>query len=317
LYVWGNNGSGQLGLGDLNNRLVPTLANLDNVVSAQGGASHSIFLTTDNEVYTSGNNSFGQLGTGNTSDTLNPVLVDVPSAVSISAGQYTSLVLRSDASVFAFGNNVEEQLSTLPTSVLSPTHLTSLDGVTYIDASAFSSHFLYGLEQECASATVTVTVNPTPVVTISESNGVLTAVPAVPGATYQWYLNGNPIVAPNPTDPSIPITAGGEYTVEVTSTDGCFGTAAYTSTLDIKDLTVSDVYLFPNPAQDVITVNFGTATAATQIVVTDQTGRIVIDVTASGSQTILDIANLATGVYNVSLTGEDQQNTLRFVKSQQ
>ncbi|MDC0257799.1 T9SS type A sorting domain-containing protein, partial [Crocinitomicaceae bacterium] len=317
LYVWGNNGSGQLGLGDLNNRLVPTLASLDNVVAAQGGAAHSIFLTSDNEVYTSGSNSFGQLGTGTTSDTLNPVLVDVPSAVSISAGQYTSLVLRSDASVFAFGNNVEQQLSTLPTSVTSPSHLTSLDGVTYIEASAFSSHFLYGTEQECASAAVTVTVNPTPVVTISENNGVLTAVPAVAGATYQWYLNGNPIVAPNPTDPSITITAGGEYSVEVTSADGCIGTAAYTSTLDIEDLTTSDVYLFPNPAQDIINVNLGATKSTTQIVVTDQTGRIVIAETISGNQTILDIKDLATGVYNVTLTGEDQQNTLRFVKSQQ
>lgn len=317
LYVWGNNGSGQLGLGDLNNRLVPTLSGLDNVVNAQGGAAHSIFLTADNEVYTSGNNTFGQLGTGTTLDTLNPVLVDVPGAVSISAGQYTSLVLRTDASVFAFGNNVEQQLSTLPTSVITPTHVANLDGVTFIEASAFSSHFLYGEEQACVSATYTVTVNPTPVVTISESNGVLTAVPAVPGATYQWYLNGNPIVAPSPTDPSIPITAGGEYTVEVTSTDGCVGTANYTSTLDIESLTISDVYLFPNPAQDAIHVHFGAETTVTTVVVTDQTGRIVIDTTVSGSETTLDVSNLSTGVYNVSLNGKEHQKTLRFVKSQE
>jgi alpha-tubulin suppressor-like RCC1 family protein len=39
LYVWGNNGSGQLGLDDLTNRLTPTLSGLRNVNNAQGGAS--------------------------------------------------------------------------------------------------------------------------------------------------------------------------------------------------------------------------------------------------------------------------------------
>lgn len=318
LFVWGNNGSGQLGLGDLNNRLVPTLSDLDNVISAQGGASHSIFLTSDNEVYTSGNNSFGQLGTGNANDTIRPVLVDLPGAVSISAGQYTSLVLREDASVFGFGNNVEQQLSTIPqTNVLAPTHLSNVDGVTFIEASAFSSHFLYGTEQACASSAVTVTVNPTPVVTITENNGILTATPAVPGATYQWFLNGNPIVAPNPTDPSIEITAGGEYTVEVTTTDGCVGTADYTSTLDIENLTLTDVYLFPNPADDIVNISLGAEAQQTEIVVTDQTGRIVIATSVSGLNTaILDVAHLATGVYNVTVTNELRKATLRFVKGQ-
>jgi hypothetical protein len=163
----------------------------------------------------------------------------------------------------------------------------------------------------------TVTVNPTPVVTITESAGILTVTPATPGATYQWFLNGNPIVAPNPTDPSIEITAGGEYTVEVTTTEGCVGTAAYTSTLDIADLNISGVFLFPNPAQNQVTISFGVTVEATEIVVTDQTGRIVLNEIVSGDQTILDITPLSTGVYNVSVSNEEQQNTLRFVKSQQ
>jgi len=318
LYVWGNNGSGQLGLGDLNNRLTPTLSSLDNIVSAQGGAVHSVFLSSDNEVYTSGNNGFGQLGTGTTNNSIVPVLVDLPGAISISAGQYTSLVLREDASVFGFGNNVEQQLSTIPqTNVITPTHLSSLDGVSYIDASAFSSHFLYGEEQACASAVVSVTVNPTPVVTITENNGILTATPAVPGATYQWFLNGNPIVAPNPTDPSIEITTGGQYSVEVTTTEGCVGTADYTSTLDIENLTVTDVYLFPNPADHSVNVNLGTVAAQTDIVVTDQTGRVVISTSVFASnEAQLDVSHLATGVYNVTVTNEVQKTTLRFVKGQ-
>lgn len=153
--------------------------------------------------------------------------------------------------------------------------------------------------------------------TVSENNGVLTAnpVPAVPGATYQWYLNGNPIVAPNPTDPSITITADGEYSVEVTTTDGCTGTASYTSTLDIEDISSNDVYLFPNPAQEVVTIKFGTA-SSTEITITDQTGRVVFVETFTENEAKLNVESLANGVYNVIVTNENQQNTLRFVKSQ-
>lgn len=319
LYVWGNNGSGQLGLGDLNNRVTPALSDLANVISEEGGAAHSLFLTSDNEVYAAGNNTFGQLGTGNTNNTLRPVLVDVPGAVSISAAQYTSLVLREDASVFGFGNNVEEQLSTIPqTNVITPTHISKIDGVTSIEASAYSSHFLYGTEQACASSNYPVTVNPTPVVTITESNGVLTANSTVPGATYQWYLHGNPIVAPDPTSPSIQITTGGLYTVEVTTTEGCVGSASYVSTLAIDDISSVGIYLFPNPAGNVVNIDFGIASASTAITVTDQTGRVVISTNAIGvSKTMLDISYLATGVYNVQVANENQETTLRFVKGQQ
>lgn len=319
LYVWGNNGSGQLGLGDLNNRLTPTLSNLDNIVNAQGGASHSLFLSSDQEVYTSGNNSFGQLGTGNTSNALLPTLIDLPGAAAISAGQYTSLVRRSDASVFGFGNNVEQQLSALPqNNILVPAHISNLDGVSFIEASKSSLHFIYGADQFCASPAVTVTVNPTPVVTIIENNSILTATPAFPGATYQWYLNGNPIVAPNPSDPTIEITTSGEYSVEVTSADGCVGTAFYTSTLLVDELTTNAVYLFPNPAKEVVNIDFGYTTDQTEVVVMHQTGRIVLTTNvASVKEASLDVSQLATGVYNVTITNDKLNTTLRFVKEQQ
>jgi alpha-tubulin suppressor-like RCC1 family protein len=78
LYVWGWNGSGNLGLGDTTNRNVPTQNNLFGGASVasmsateghqfnSGGVfgAHSAFLLTDGRVYTAGDNRNGQLGTG-------------------------------------------------------------------------------------------------------------------------------------------------------------------------------------------------------------------------------------------------------------
>ena len=95
----------------MSGRLVPTISDLKNVINAQGGANHSIFLTSQKEVFTTGGNQFGQLGTSDLVDRMIPTQIAVSGVNSISAGQYTSLVLRHDNSVYGFGNNTEEQLS--------------------------------------------------------------------------------------------------------------------------------------------------------------------------------------------------------------
>ena len=75
----------------------------------------------------------------------------------ISTGQYSTLVKRTDMSVFGFGNNTEEQLSSLNGSTIStPELIFDLEGVTFIEASKSSSHFIYNEDQLCSSQAVIV-----------------------------------------------------------------------------------------------------------------------------------------------------------------
>ncbi|HAP69276.1 MAG TPA: hypothetical protein DCR04_06040 [Flavobacteriales bacterium] len=62
-----------------------------------------------------------------------------------------------------------------------------------------------------------VVVSPTPVVSISATNGILEASGNYP--QYQWYLNGVPIQGEDQSQ-LIP-TASGSYTVEATNAEGC------------------------------------------------------------------------------------------------
>ena len=313
LYVWGNNGSGQLGLGDLNNRLNPALSGLDNIISAQGGASHSAFLSADNKVYTSGGNGFGQLGNTTYTDLTDPFEVNLPGAAMISTGQYTTLVKRTDNSVFGFGNNTEDQLSSLSgLTVPTPEHIVDLDGVEFIEAGRHISHVIYNEDQVCLSPGTTVNMLTVPVVTITVNGDSLIT---IAGASYQWYLNGNPI--PGATSQIHEATTSGDYSVDVTFANGCTGNSdVYThSVVGIEDLSFGDVKLFPNPTSDELNLVFSTSILENiRYVIVDQTGRVVLDGGVHDSHMILDLTSLESGMYNMVISNESVTRSIRFVK---
>ncbi|MDZ7815309.1 MAG: hypothetical protein U5N86_04660 [Planctomycetota bacterium] len=97
VYAWGDNNSGQLGLGDELDRDFPTLVSTlsdKDVISLAGGFAHSLALCSDGSVYTWGKNDDGQLGLGDDVDRDIPTLVGALSdkdVISLTAG--TDLLL--------------------------------------------------------------------------------------------------------------------------------------------------------------------------------------------------------------------------------
>lgn len=314
LYVWGNNGSGQLGLDDLTNRLDPALSPLKNVINAQGGASHSAFLTSNEKVFTAGNNTFGQLGSGNFTNSTIPVEVTISGADMISTGQYTTLVKREDKSVFGFGNNTEDQLSLSGLSINTPEHITDLDGVSFIEASKSSSHVIYSEDQLCSSQATNVNMMTVPVVTITGDGDTLTT---IAGTSYQWYFNGNPI--PGATSQTLLATESGDYHVEVTFANGCTGVSDvyYHSMVSIKDLSLGNVNVFPNPTNESINIQLSQElTEATNVEVRDQSGRIVKEVLfTEGVLLTMNVSELENGIYHILIHNTTLSGNIRFVKS--
>eukprot|EP01116_Phalansterium_solitarium_P002917 TRINITY_DN1325_c0_g1_i5.p1 TRINITY_DN1325_c0_g1~~TRINITY_DN1325_c0_g1_i5.p1 ORF type:complete len:1691 (+),score=144.72 TRINITY_DN1325_c0_g1_i5:62-5074(+) len=100
--VWGcgMNSNGQLADGSTTQRPTPVLGNSPwsgNVTSVQAGYGHTIYLTSNGQVFASGQNANGQLGDGTTTVRTSPVLVPAPfsaaRAVAVTAGMYHSMVL--------------------------------------------------------------------------------------------------------------------------------------------------------------------------------------------------------------------------------
>jgi alpha-tubulin suppressor-like RCC1 family protein len=118
VFGFGFNGAGRLGVGDRENRLVPTLLRGElankSVLQVAAGNSHTIFVTADGLVFSCGLNHKGQLGVGDPGSRLVPTLVtgqlQGETAVYAAVGGFHTLCITADGSLFAWGFNFCGQL---------------------------------------------------------------------------------------------------------------------------------------------------------------------------------------------------------------
>jgi alpha-tubulin suppressor-like RCC1 family protein len=114
VLAWGNNSSGQIGIGSNTPSTVISpmqVSNLTNVIAIAGADGHSLALKNDGTVWAWGFNSQGQLGNGNNTESHVPVQVSNLSGVAaIAAGRNHSLVRKNDGTVWTWGQNGTGQL---------------------------------------------------------------------------------------------------------------------------------------------------------------------------------------------------------------
>lgn len=112
VYAWGVGGNGQLGLGDYQARMVPTLVPLPApAVQVAAGWGHSLARLADGRVFTWGNNASGQLGDGTTTMRNTPgALPGVTTATYITCGYNHNLMAKADQSIWMWGYNSHGQL---------------------------------------------------------------------------------------------------------------------------------------------------------------------------------------------------------------
>ena len=108
LWSWGNNGSRQLGIGNVPDTNRPVRVGVSNDwVKISAGAAHSMALKTDGTLWAWGNNGFGRLGLGTASGLYNsPQQVGTETNwVKIDAGNLSSMALKSDGTLWGWGSN--------------------------------------------------------------------------------------------------------------------------------------------------------------------------------------------------------------------
>jgi len=114
VWAWGNNSSGQLGIGDLNVKQLDApqkILHLTDIMAIDAGHTHSLALQSDGTVWSWGNNSNGQLGNGLEISESKPILIPkLSSCIAIAAGYAHSVALKNDGTVWTWGLNSAGQL---------------------------------------------------------------------------------------------------------------------------------------------------------------------------------------------------------------
>jgi alpha-tubulin suppressor-like RCC1 family protein len=119
IYTWGANAPGQLGLGDNNNRLIPTEVVsdsngnvFDNISAIAASFYSTIILRRDGTIWTCGNNDYGQLGLGDykSANTPFPIIGVDSDWFKIAAGGFHTLALKTIGTIWVWGWNGAGQL---------------------------------------------------------------------------------------------------------------------------------------------------------------------------------------------------------------
>jgi alpha-tubulin suppressor-like RCC1 family protein len=110
LWGMGENGFGQLGIGNFNNTNLPVKIMTNDVVAIAGGGFHTLFVKSDGSLWAMGENLYGELGDGTLNTTNLPKMILPGGVKAVAAGVYHSLILKSDSSLWGMGYNHDGQL---------------------------------------------------------------------------------------------------------------------------------------------------------------------------------------------------------------
>lgn len=198
----------------------------------------------------------------------------------------------------------------------------SNSAVITVTPSATTSYTVSGTAAGCAgtySATTTVSVNPTPVVSLAAINStpcVGSAPIALNGTPAGGSYSGTGVSSGSFTPSSV-----GTFTVTYTytNTSGCSASDSKPVTVDactgIEEIRASEVKVYPNPVQGTLYINTNSTELKT-VEVYDLTGKKLISVTSTDAEIAVNSHELSNGVYLLKIQSATGKPVItRFIKN--
>ena len=182
---------------------------------------------------------------------------------------------------------------------------------------------------DCAtnlSNEISVTVNKNPKASITaggpttfcEGGSVTLTETLVGGATYQWFKGGASIAGA--TANVYVATTSGNYKCRVTKTaSGCIkmsnAIAVLVTCKEGENMSANNWTVYPNPAHDnLVLQTIDVIQSNYEFMVVDATGKMVLTITTTANETVIDISTLPNGLYLIQSVGDNTSFSRVFVK---
>lgn len=295
LWAWGSNLGGQLGNGTSgsgNCDSVPVKVHgsgnvgfLTGVKSVAAGAYHSVALKDDSTVWSWGNNTYGQMGNGTFAVSgcfceTSPLQANISGVIAVEAGNGYTVVLKSDSTVWTWGVNNTGMLgnATLVKSSI-PVQVHGPGNIGYLSG----------------------------ILAISSKGGHTLALKK-DGTVWAWGFN-----------------VAGQLGNGTTASTGCKCDSVpvmvsympcniLSPVYEVRN-TTENLFVYPNPAQNVLTVELLDANSSpADLHIKNILGEEVMHKPLNGKKTNVDISLLSAGIYFVKIWVSGKVLVKQFIK---
>jgi alpha-tubulin suppressor-like RCC1 family protein len=318
LWAWGDNTYGQLGdgtFGSTENKSIPVQVGTDtNWLSVSAGNNHTMAIKTNGTLWTFGRNNSGQLGDGTNIDKITPVQIGTDTNwQTVSASLYHTVALKNNGSLWTWGLNTNGQLGdgtnvdkNAPINIDPTLTFTKIArGIQHI-ISERSNGTLWSnglnVSGQLGDATVIAKSLPTAVNTVVNSWKTITsrfshcAGIKTDGTMFMWGSNlygqlGNGSSAAavsSPVSIICPTLASNNFNLNI------------------------GFSIYPNPTNDKINIELSDDLEISKIVITDITGKIVLD--QNENLKTINVEDLSNGLYIIQLFSDQKIFQGKFVK---
>ena len=221
------------------------------------------------------------------------------------AGPNTTYYVRGEGNCVVPGSCGNVTINVLPASTGSVTNTICNNDSIVVNGTVYNANnpsgtevFVNGGANGCDSTvTINLTVLPAIDITTTVSGNTITANET--GATYQWLDcdNGNAVIN-GETSQSFTATVTGNYAVEIT-VGNCVDTSACenVTVVGIDELSKTDVTVYPNPTNGIITVDFSSTVSSIDYTLMSIDGKTVAQGKFSGTKLMLNLENESKGIY--------------------
>ena len=271
------------------------------------------------------------------------------SSILWSTGAHTPAISVSEASEIWFtaidnfgciaSDTINIGLYSLPYVELGTDQTVCSDVEVILDAGEFE---LYSWNDESSENTLTVAIDGTYSVTVTDNNGCTgfdvvnvnfvdypvadfsytissgTTVDfedlSLNAETYAWDFNGDNITD-NTSNANVSYTypALGQYPVKLTVTNQCSSDSEtkIIYVLNIEEENIGKVDIYPNPVSEILMID---SDEDIIISIIDMTGKILLQFRHNSSKTSeIDISNFAKGIYTLNLKSENQKSNFKLI----